>query len=84
MYGAVLVAGLIDLVAYVWVAGNDRSAGGPFARVMMLFAGAAIGFGMAGLSASFAGWNTVAHVGAALGAAFAGAGYVHWVRKQPS
>lgn len=82
LYGAALLLGVVALIAWLvasaiaesvrgwdWLDPERRP--GPLGRPMI---GGLVGFGMAGLSASFAGWPTWA---AAL-AALAGAGAAGW------
>lgn len=79
---AVLLGGGLVTVAALLVAGALRDDHGPWLayRLPLLGAGAT-GFGMAGMSASFAGWAPAVALVVAMAGGLGGAGYVHWSRR---
>lgn len=74
VYGAVLIIGSVALIG-VLLASERTTPARPVPQVIS----AAVGFGMAGMSASFAGWAQWMAVGAALVGGIAGAFVPRWV-----
>ena len=80
VFAAVLTVGLVVLVVWFLLVAGDRGATPQTEQAIVLGMTVAVAFGMAGMSASFAGWNALASSAVAVIAAVAGVGYVSWLR----
>lgn len=83
LYGLVLGIGLVSLIAWlVASAGTGFDPERRYGARGRSAIGAMTGFGMAGLSAAFAGWSQVAALGAALAGAVAAGWYAGWMGER--
>ncbi len=83
LYGLVLGIGLVSLIAWlVASAGTTLDLERRYGARGRAAIGAMIGFGMAGLSAAFAGWRDLAALGAALVGSLAAGWYAGWMGQR--
>lgn len=91
VYAIVLVVGIVALFAWLVLAAVGTSVDGwegvdperRFGRAGRFAVAGLVGFGMAGMSSTFAGWPVAATVAAALAGAAGLAAVAHWFGPEP-